>query len=184
MISFSFRGHSDEIPHMRMLLSPDTDTIKKVYPGEDINKNDVKVRFEGLTEFMGGPAPCDIYLGRVAGPRHKKQVLFWQLTGDKMFTPDEDKANMMETEVAIRIHISGELLGSKSSGEDGGHLNNSVRPKGEVTIIFPVLVNHKCIEPQTQLLVHKDVAKEPGQTQAGSKRNIVEISNVKNGTSR
>jgi len=155
---------------MRMLLSPDTDTIKKVYPGDEIDKNDVKVRFEGLEAFMGGPPPCDIYLGRVTGPRHKKQSLFWQLTGDKMFTPDEDQANMMEMEVAIRIHISGELLGTKSAGEDGYHLNNSMRPTGDLTIIFPVMVNHKAIERKCPLLIFKAKAEASGGTDASKKR--------------
>ena len=166
---------------MRMLLSPDTDNIKKVYPGDDIDKNDVKVRFEGLEEFMGGPAPCDIYLGRVLEThRHKKQVLFWQLTGDKMYTPDEDKANMTEMEVAIRINISGELLGAKSSGDDGYHLNNSVRPKGDVTIIFPVLVNHKAIERKCPLLVFKAKAADSDGTETSKKRTAVPISQLKN----
>ena len=49
-----------------------------------------------------------------------------------------------------------------------------------MAVLFPVLVNHKSIGPQTQLLVHKDVAAEPEQTQAGSKRSFVEISNVEN----
>ena len=78
-----------------MLLSPDTDIIKKVFPDDTKDASDVKVKFEGLEEFLGGPAPCEIYLGRVQD-RHKpkKQVLFWQLTGDNMTSPDADKANL------------------------------------------------------------------------------------------
>ena len=180
-ISFLFRGHTDDIPLLRLLLSPDTDNIKKVFPGDPHDENDIKVKFEGLDDFLGGPAPCDIYLGRVEDKhRHKKQVLFWQLTGDKMYTPDEDKANMTEMEVAIRIHISGELLGAKSSGGDGYHLNNSVRPKGDVTIIFPVLVNHKAIERKCPLLVFKAKAADSDGTETSKKRTAVPISQLKN----
>ena len=61
-ISFSFRSHADDIPLLRLLLSPDTDDIKKIFPGEKSEENDIKVKLEGLEEFRGGPAPCEILL--------------------------------------------------------------------------------------------------------------------------
>ena len=181
LISISFRAHTDTIPQHRFLLPPDTDNIKKIMHGEPHDEADIKLEFEGLDEFLGCPAPCDIYLGRVEDKlKPKKQVLFWQLTGDNMTSPDEDKANMTEMEVAIRINISGELLGAKSSGDDGYHLNNSVRPKGDVTIIFPVLVNHKAIERKCPLLVFKAKAADSDGTETSKKRTAVPISQLKN----
>ena len=180
LISFSLRGHSDEIPLLRLLLSPDTDNIKQIYPGEQKDENDIKVKFEGLEEFLGGPAPCDIYLGRVEDKhRHKKQVLFWQLTGDNMTSPDEDKANLAWMDVKVRINFSGELQGGSGTGDNLYHLNHNTRPSGSLAVVFPVLVNNKSIDRKTQLLVHKDIAKEPERTQTGYKRSYIEISNVK-----
>ena len=99
---------------MTLLLSPDTDNIKTVFPGDDIDKADYKVRFEGLEKWLGAAAPCEIYLGKLSEKeRHKKQSLFWQLTGDNMYTPDADTANMTWMEVAIRINIAGELRGGQ-----------------------------------------------------------------------
>ena len=164
---------------MTMLLSPDTDNIKQIYPGEQQDENDIKVKFEGLEEFLGGPAPCDIYLGRVEEQmRHKKQVLFWQLTGDNMTSPDEDKANMTWMDVAVRISVTGELRGSGASGEDGYHLNHSTRPTGSVAVIFPVLVNNMSIAKKTQLMVFKEKAKESKETETSNKRPATQISNV------
>lgn len=75
-ISFSFRGHTDGIPLLRLFLLPDTDDIKKIFPGEKSEEHDIKVKFEGLEDFLGGPAPCEIYLGRVYEKRRSKtQVL-------------------------------------------------------------------------------------------------------------
>ena len=164
-----------------MLLSPDTDNIKKVYPGDEYDKTDFKVRFEGLGEFLGGPAPCEIHLGRVSQST-KKQVLFWQLTGDDIYTSDEDKANMTFLEVVVRINITGELRGPNVSSEAGYQLNVSSRPTGEVAVIFPVLVNNKAIYPKSELLVFKAKAAESTETDNKSKhkRTAVQISNVKN----
>ena len=181
LISISLRAHTDTISLHRLLLPPDTDNIKKIMHGEPHDEADIKLEFEGLDEFLGCPAPCDIYLGRVEDKqRPKKQVLFWQLTGDNMTTTDADKANLTWMGVKVRIHFSGELDEGSSTSENFYYLNNATRPSGSVAVLFPVLVNHKSIAPQTQLLVHKDVTAEPEQTQAGSKRSFVEISNVKN----
>ena len=95
-----------------LLLPPDTDEVKKVYPGDDIDKSDLLVKFKGLEDYLGFPAPCDIYLGRVSEKRQSKaQVLFWQLTGDQSATHEEDKANMGWMEVAVRISVSSEIRG-------------------------------------------------------------------------
>ena len=180
LISISLRAHTDTIPQHRFLLPPDTDNIKKIMHGEPHDEADIKLEFEGLDEFLGCPAPCDIYLGRVEDKQTpKKQVLFWQLTGDNMTSPDEDKANMTWMDVAVRISVGGELRGGAGAGDDCYHLNHSTRPTGSVAVVFPVLVNNKSIDRKTQLLVHKDIAKEPEQTQTGYKRSCVEISNVK-----
>ena len=162
-----------------MLLPPDTDHIKKISPEEHADKNDIKVKFEGLEDFLGGPAPCEIYLGRVEhNHRHKKQVLFWQLTGENMTTPDEDKANMAWMNVAARIIVSGELRGDTSSNEDCFHLNHLTRQTGSVNVIFHVLVNSKSIDRKTQFLVQKERAAESEETELSNKRKATEISNV------
>ena len=109
--SISFHGHTEDIPLLTMLLPPDTDNIKKVFPDERSDENDIKAEFEGLEAFLGGPAPCEMYLGRVE-TRAKKQVLFWQLTGANMTTSDEDEANMAWMNVAVRMSVGGELRGT------------------------------------------------------------------------
>ena len=95
---------------MSLLLSPDTDHIKKIYPGEPKDANDIKVKFEGLEEFLGVPVPCEIYLGRVEDKQKpKEQVLYWQLTGDNMTSTDVDKANLTWMDVGVRVSIQSEL---------------------------------------------------------------------------
>ena len=117
LISISFRAHTDTIPLHRLLLPPDTDNIKKIMHGEPHDEADIKLEFEGLDEFLGCPAPCDIYLGRVEDKlKPKKQVLFWQLTGDNMTSPDEDKANLAWMDVKVRINSAGELQGGSGTG--------------------------------------------------------------------
>ena len=161
-----------------MLLPPDTDEIKNIYPGDAIDKSDYLVKFEGLENYLGFPAPCDIYLGRVAEKRRSKaQVLFWQLTGDHSTTQEEDKANMGWMEVAVRINVGSELRGEGSSFEEGYHLNHRTRATGEVAVIFPVLVNHKYIDRKEQLLVYKEKAPEP---EGAQKRPAPTISNARN----
>ena len=163
---------------MTLLLSPDTDNIKTVYPGDDIDKADYKVRFEGLERWLGAAAPCEIYLGKLSEKeRHKKQSLFWQLTGENMSTTDADKANMTLIEIAITINVGGELRGTNTSGDAGHHLQECSRPAGDLCVIVPVLVNNKTIEPKSQLLVlstHVTTA-----TETGAKRSRAQISNVR-----
>lgn len=163
---------------MTLLLSPDTDNIKTVYPGEDTDKADYLVRFENLEGWLGGAAaPCEIYLGKILAKKPKQQSLFWQLTGENMSTTDEDKANMTLIEVAIAINIEGELRGPNTSGEAGHHLQACSRPAGNLCVIVPVFVNNKIIEPKTQLLVlGKPVKTE--QEVKGHKRPIVSINSV------
>jgi len=166
---------------LKFLLSPDTDDIKKILPGETSDPNDIKVKFQGLDDFLGIPAPCEIYLGRVPGKsRSKKQVLYWQLTGDHCTTPDKDKANMTWMEVAVRVNVDSELQGDRCNNEDAYHLNHSTRPTGSVAVIFPVLVNTKSIERKTPLLVYKEKAPEPAAPENSTKRPAAQISNVKN----
>ena len=76
-ISFLVRGHTDDIQLFKFLLPPDTDDIKKISAGETGDPNDIKVKFEGLDEFLNIPDPCEIYPGRVPEKsRSKRQVLF------------------------------------------------------------------------------------------------------------
>jgi hypothetical protein len=177
-MSFPFRGYSDSIPNMTLLLSPDTDNIKTVFPGDDIDKADYKVRFEGLERWLGGAAPCEIYLGKLSekGGR-KKQSLFWQLTGENKCTTDADKANMTLLEIAISINVGGELRGTNTSGDAGHHLQECSRPAGDLCVIVPVLVNNKIIEAKTQLLVLS--TQVTTDTETGKKRPRDHISNVK-----
>ena len=180
-ISFLVRGHTDDIQLFKFLLPPDTDDIKKISAGETGDPNDIKVKFEGLDDFLNIPAPCEIYLGRVPEKsRSKKQVLFWQLTGDQCTTPDKDKANMTWMEVAVRVHVDSELQGDRCNNEDAYHLNHSTRPTGSVAVIFPVLVNTKSIERKTPLLVYKEKAPEPASPEDSTKRPAAELTNVKN----
>ena len=177
-MSFPFRGYSDSIPNMTLLLSPDTDNIKTVFPGDDIDKADYKVRFEGLERWLGAAAPCEIYLGKLSEKeRHKKQSLFWQLTGENMSTTDADKANMTLLEIAITIHVGGELRGTNTSGDAGHHLQECSRPAGDLCVIVPVLVNNKIIEAKTQLLVLS--TQVTTDTETGKKRPRALTSNVK-----
>ena len=179
-ISFLFRGHTDDNPLIKLLLSPDTDDIKKISPGETSDPNDIKVKFQGLDDFLGIPAPCEIYLGRVLEKRRSKaQVLYWQLTGDHCTTPDKDKANMTWMEVAVRMNVGSELQGVNCNDEDVYYLNHLTRPTGSVAVIFPVLVNTKPIERKTPLLVYKEKAPEPAAPENSTKRPAAQISNVK-----
>jgi hypothetical protein len=162
---------------MTLLLPPDTDNIKTVYPGEDIDKADYKVRFEGLEGWLGGAAPCEIYLGKILAKKPKQQSLFWQLTGENMSTTDEDKANMTLIEVAIAINVGGELRGANTSGEAGHHLQECSRPAGDLCVIVPVFVNNKIIEPKTQLLVLVNTVKTEQEVK-GHKRMRVSINSV------
>ena len=163
---------------MTLLLSPETDNIKTLYPEYDIDKADYKVRFEGLEQWLGAPAPCDIYLGMISTKeRNKQQSLFWQLTGDSMSTTDADQANMTLMEIAIQINIGGELRGPNTSGDVGHHLQECSRPAGDLCVIVPVLVNNKTIEKKTQLLVFSKQVKTA--TETGNKRERTSISNVK-----
>ena len=103
----------------KLLLPPDTDDIKKISAGETGDPNDIKVKFQGLDDFLGIPAPCEIYLGRVHEKRRSKtQVLYWQLTGDQFTNPDKDKANMAWMEVAVRMSVGSELRGERSNSDD------------------------------------------------------------------
>ena len=162
---------------MTLLLSPDTDNIKTVFPGEDIDKADYLVRFENLKGWLGGAAPCEIYLGKPLAKKPRQQSLFWQLTGGTMSTTDEDKANMTLIEVAIAINIEGELRGPNTSGEAGHHLQACSRPAGNLCVIVPVFVNNKIIEPKTELLVLVNTVKTEQEVK-GHKRPRVSINSV------
>ena len=84
-ISFLFRGHTDDLPLFKLLLSPDTDDIKKISLGETGDPNDIKVKFQGLDDFLGIPAPCEIYLGRV--PEKNRSGLVLAAYGRSMYHP-------------------------------------------------------------------------------------------------
>jgi hypothetical protein len=137
------------------MLPPDSDHIKKVGPDEEPDEKDIEVEFEGIEEFLGGPLPCRVSIGRVAN-KEKKQVLFWQLTGgDSMSTPDVDKANFEWAKVAVGVSIDGEFRGTLARDDAATHLNYAAKPAGEVKVIIPVLVNHRGVEAKSPLLLHK-----------------------------
>jgi hypothetical protein len=138
-----------------MMLTPDSDHIKKVGNDEEPDEKDVEVEFEHLEEFLDGSIPCRVCIGRITA-KEKKQVLFWQLTGgDSMITPDVDKANFTWAKVAVSVSIEGVFEGPLARDEAGSQLNDCSRASGEVKVIIPVLVNHKRIEAKDPFLLHR-----------------------------
>ena len=154
------------------MLPPDSDHIKKIGEDEEPDEKDVVVEFEGVAEYLCGPLPHRVAIGRVNN-KEKKQVLFWQLTGgDSHTTADMDLANIKFAKIAVDISLDGQLLGEFGREEEGIRLNYNAKPCGEVKVIFPVIVNHLPIDAKTPLLMYK---LPPPKSDENKKRKVTAV---------
>ena len=64
------------LPRLKLALAPDTDKVKIVqFDEKDVSKDDIEVKFRNLEAYLGAPAPCRIFLGKVVAV--EKPAPYW-----------------------------------------------------------------------------------------------------------
>ena len=142
-----------DIPRLTLALAPETDNVKRVAYDQEPGKDDIEVKFENLLQFLGTPAPCRFFLGKVT--HAEKPAPFWQVKG----TPKRDEANMEVMQVAVAVSVGGELRGGLSKEAAGVMLRTYIQPDNHVKVILPVLVNNKHIQATSRLFIYKEPEK-------------------------
>jgi len=137
-----------------LALAPDTDTVKKLEPGKEPGKDDIRVTFENLEGYLGPHSDCRVYLGKVSSP--EKPSAYWQVNR----TERQHEANMQKIEVAVTVSISGDLRGPVKADVAGARLSTCVEPENYVRVILPVLINTRNIEASSELLIFKEPEKK------------------------
>ena len=149
-----------DIPRLKLALAPDTDNVKIVQFDnvKEVPKDDIEVTFKNLEAYLGTPAPCRIFLGKVVNA--EKPAPYWLVKA----TADKDDANMEEYAIEIAVSTSAMLNGRFADSVESEVLRTAVEPEGGVTVTLPILVNTKRIPVTRKLFVFKEHQEEEDKT--------------------
>ena len=137
------------LPRLKLALAPDTDKVKIVQFGDSVCEDDIEVTFMNLEAYLGAPALCRIFLGKMSSV--EKPAPYWLVKA----TADKDEVNMEEFQIELTASTSAKLKGLHDETLAAAELLVAVEAESEVKVILPILVNTKDIPVTGQLFVFK-----------------------------
>ena len=139
-----------DLPRLTLALAPDTDKVKIVqFADPDVSKDDIEVKFRNLEAYLGAPAPCRIFLGKMSSV--EKPAPYWLVKA----TADKDEVNMEEFQMELTASTSATLKELHEDTLAAAELRVDVEKESVVKVILPILVNTKNIPVTRQLFVFK-----------------------------
>ena len=145
------------LPRLKLALAPDTDKVKIVQFGDSVCEDDIEVTFMNLEAYLGAPAPCRIFLGKMSSV--EKPAPYWLVKA----TADKDEVNMEEFQMELTASTSATLKELHEDTLAAAELRVDVETESVVKVILPILVNTKNIPVTGQLFVFKEGAAPPAQ---------------------
>ena len=165
------RGGRGRIPRLTFACIPEAENVKKIpfiveSDKDEPGKDDIEVEFENIENYLGKPAPCRIFIGTCGSK--ERPSMFWRLFsgGSGKAADSEADANMQMWKIKVGIPFGGDLIkpdvqpsagATEASRMDDAvrQLKPQVEPDSIVSVIIPILVNHKAIAAKSKLQLHK-----------------------------